>query len=564
MKIYHPLIFLFISLLYTTGTMAEEVSTKENARYHIKRTGIAIKIDGVECKKEWNKAPFIDKLYNHNPTDIGISLNPSEKRLAFENQNLYIFVNKDSKKAISFDNDLKSWEFVSKRNEKSKALAGKLINENKGKAITMPPKGDWSVFEIKSDIHKGIITYSLLERPLKKGEKVRFLGYPFNTTVSVNREASFLGLIKEDNFSLDVSKGNYSGCSGGPVLDTNDKVLGLVAMGYFNEKENNMVFAPAPLEYFKTVIKHYSKGYGKTKFYTKLTGIISPNLEYLGRGKVSQEKAATLKHYRFTYNEEGNLLNIRYFDKNEPDNNSYYGTHEVRYAYLEDQLIRSYYDAEGKKATTYRHYYFGNDIHKEVFQLDKNQNKTSLILKDSSDNQTESGMGSYLFKFQKIDNKTFIQWQFKKDGTPNVLTRYFPFHTTKISVDQKGFLQSIVNVDNNGDPILNINAGYAAVTFDFDEYGNELGWSFHDVQNNLANRNNYLDMDYDFAKVVYDFNWKNKNLGLYNGFKESYFDANNQPTENNKGIHSIHYEYDKNGMFIKMVNYNLDGKEVES
>ncbi len=299
-----------------------------------------------------------------------------------------------------------------------------------------------------------------------------------------------------------------------------------------------------------------------TEYYTNIAGIISPNLEYLGRGKISKAQAKTLKHYRFIYNKR-RLLKIQYFENNQPNDNSYYGTHEVKYNYLKDQLIRSYYNAKGKKASTYRHYYSGGNIHKEVFQLDKNKDRASLILKDSANNQIESGMGSYQFKFHKIDDKSFIQKQFKKDGSANVLTLYFPFYTSKITTQKNGFLHTISNVNDEGDLIMNDSAGYASVIFDFDEFGNELGWSFQNVSGNLSNREDYLGMDYGFAKVVYKFNWENKRLGLHKGFQEVYFDEHNKPTENNKGTHLIKYEYDQSGNFSGMRKYNLDGKEIK-
>ncbi|MCB0383238.1 MAG: hypothetical protein KDD05_08050, partial [Psychroserpens sp.] len=87
----------------------------------------------------------------------------------------------------------------------------------------------------------------------------------------------------------------------------------------------------------------------------------------------------------------------------------------------------------------------------------------------------------------------------------------------------------------------------------------ELGWSFKDVSNNLSNRKNYLDMDYGFAKVVYSFNWENKKLGLHNGFEETYFDMENKPIENDKGIHFIKYIYDENGNYLGLKRFNLDG-----
>ncbi|MBR9914427.1 MAG: hypothetical protein GYB32_06300 [Algicola sp.] len=300
------------------------------------------------------------------------------------------------------------------------------------------------------------------------------------------------------------------------------------------------------------------KKQNKIKYYTNLVGIISPNLEYLGRGEVSAEEAKNLRHYQFVYDSD-RLLKIQYFNKEQPNDNSYYGSHEVRYDYLDNKLIRSYFNANGNKANTYRHYYIGDKIHREVFELDKNNDKITLILKDSLNNQVESGLGSYVFKFEKIDERIFIQTQFKKDGSPNILTSYFPFYNSLISTNKNGFLHSITNVDSQGNLIMNEKAGYASIVFDFDDYGNELGWSFKDASNNLSNRKNYLDMDYGFAKVVYSFNWENKKLGLHNGFEETYFDMENKPIENDKGIHLIKYIYDENGNYLGLKRFNLDG-----
>jgi hypothetical protein len=296
----------------------------------------------------------------------------------------------------------------------------------------------------------------------------------------------------------------------------------------------------------------------QVKYYTNLAGIISPNLEYLGRGEISAEEAKTLKHYQFTY-QNNKILKIQYFDKEQPNDNSYYGTHEVRYVYRDNKLIRSYYNANGDKATTYRHYYLGDNIHHEVFEIDKNNNKTSLILKDSLNNQIESGLGSFVFTFEKIDERNFLQTQFKKNGSPNILTTYFPFYKAKISTIENGYLYSITNVDAEGNLTMNEKTGYAAIVFDFDDYGNELGWSFKDISNNLSSRKDYLNMDYGFAKVVYSFNWENKKLGLHSGFEEAYFDKENKPVENDKGIHLIKYIYDENGNYLGLKRFNLDG-----
>ncbi|MBL7472041.1 hypothetical protein [Robertkochia sediminum] len=308
--------------------------------------------------------------------------------------------------------------------------------------------------------------------------------------------------------------------------------------------------------------RHHAAQGGAVEYYTKLAGIISPYLEFKGRGQITGEETVRLSHYEFTYGPQGELRSIRFFEENEPGNNSYYGTHEVRYTYGTGQRVRTYYDANGNKATTYRHYYSGGNIHKEVFTTDDGD-RTSLVFLDTLGDQVATGMGTYRMEFQRCNERHFIQEQFKKDGTPNILTTYFPLYRTEIRTNESGFLRSIVNLDKNGAVAKSEQAGYARVVFDFDAYGNELGWSFHGIDNNLSDRKAAFDMDFGFAKVVYEFQWKDKKLGLHHGFKEFYYDEQNEPVENNRGVHRIAYVYDDHGNFLRSVAYDLGGREVE-
>nr|WP_298930921.1 trypsin-like peptidase domain-containing protein [uncultured Allomuricauda sp.] len=200
------------------------------------------------------KASFKDSKFDNPHAGSAFLLRYEGKMYACTAKHVLFFAKTDSMKTISFGDELKSWEFVSKMNEKNKVLAGKLINESTNEAITIPPKADWLVFEIQGDIPKDIITYTLREKPLREGEKVHFLGYPYNTAEPVNVVGSFIGLTQEGNLSLDIPKGTYGGCSGGPVLDAKGKLVGLVSMGYFNQKESKMVFEPSSTKHFQSII----------------------------------------------------------------------------------------------------------------------------------------------------------------------------------------------------------------------------------------------------------------------------------------------------------------------
>lgn len=199
---------------------------------------------------------FNNSKFNNPHAGSGFLLKHKGKVYGITAKHVLFFAKTDSMKTISFGNDLKSWEFVSKTSPNKKVVAGKLINENPQEKLEMPPKGDWLIFEIKGKIPDNVAIYSLREESLRIGENVSFLGYPYKNEKHVNVQGTFIGLTKENNLRLDVPKGTYNGCSGGPVLDSQGKLVGIVSMGYFNQKENKMIFEPASLEYFKKVVNN--------------------------------------------------------------------------------------------------------------------------------------------------------------------------------------------------------------------------------------------------------------------------------------------------------------------
>lgn len=197
---------------------------------------------------------FKDSTFNNPHSGSGFLLSYKGKVYGITAKHVLFFAKTEGMKTISFGNSLKSWNFSSKKSPDTSVLAGKLINENPNEPLEMPPKGDWLIFEMTAYIPEDIVIYSLRDEPLKKGESVHFLGYTYKSSQPVNIKGTFIGLTSDNNLSLDVPKGLYGGCSGGPVIDSQGKLVGIVSMGYFNKQENQMIFEPASLAYFREVL----------------------------------------------------------------------------------------------------------------------------------------------------------------------------------------------------------------------------------------------------------------------------------------------------------------------
>ncbi|MEZ4781405.1 MAG: serine protease [Flavobacteriaceae bacterium] len=203
-----------------------------------------------------SKVTFKDTNFNNLHAGSGFVLEYQNKLYAVTAKHVLFFAKTDHMKTISFGDALQSWEFMSKTNPVKKVIAGRLINENPNERLEMPPKGDWLIFELKEDIPEGIAVFSVREQALKPNEPLFFMGYPYKSDAPIKVSGQFLGFTEDHNLRLDVPKGTYNGCSGGPVFDAEGKLVGLVSMGYFNAKDNIMVFEPASLDYFKQIINN--------------------------------------------------------------------------------------------------------------------------------------------------------------------------------------------------------------------------------------------------------------------------------------------------------------------
>lgn len=301
----------------------------------------------------------------------------------------------------------------------------------------------------------------------------------------------------------------------------------------------------------------------KTEYYSKLTGIISPYMEYNPRGEMDFSNVGNNPYYKVVYNSEGNISEISYFNYGENSNDSYFGTHKVKYERYPDSLIRSYFDSNDKNASMSRHYYGGGVIHKEVFTLEPSGTKKTLVFKDTIGERIVTGFGTYEYLWKTKEKNQFEQEQYKKDGTRNLLTTYFPFYKSSITIDKKGHLYSITNLDTiTNSSVLDKNAGYATVIFNFDQFGNEKGWSFHDVDQKLVNRKLFAGMEYGYAKVVYDFEWKNERLGLSKSFAMKFMNNENKPVVSNDSIHSTFFKFDDKENLVSLAYFDVDDQPI--
>jgi hypothetical protein len=201
---------------------------------------------------------FKSPKFDNGHAGSGFLLKYKNQIYACTAKHVLFFAKTDAMKTISFGDDLESWSFVSKTDPEIRISAGKLINEDGTEPLAMPPNGDWLVFGTHTEVPSGIHLFEIRTNVLKVGERLYFMGYPYGSNHPMKVEGSFKGYTEAGNLSLDVPKGTYNGCSGGPVFDDQGQLVGLVSLGYIDQKTDTMVFEPASTEYFKKIIDNSS------------------------------------------------------------------------------------------------------------------------------------------------------------------------------------------------------------------------------------------------------------------------------------------------------------------
>jgi hypothetical protein len=300
-----------------------------------------------------------------------------------------------------------------------------------------------------------------------------------------------------------------------------------------------------------------------TKYFLKLTGVISPYQAYRPRIPITKKEAESTNHYKVNYDSEGRISKIMHFSKGLLNDNSYIGIAVVAMEYKDTLFIRRYYNQNNEPASVWRHYYGRGDqnIYKEIFKLDSVGKRKSLTLYNDKDEQIETEYGTYRFEWKTQEDGSFIQKAFKKNGEVNILMDYFDFLVTHITLDENGYLDLVKNYGKEGKGlVLSEKKKAAYVDFYFDEYGNEASYTFHDEQGNLVNRSDTGFGSYGYAKVKYIR--KTPSKGINEGFETIFFDENNLQTTPSDGIAKQVDYFNDNGDYSATEYYSLNGEKV--
>ena len=140
-------------------------------------------------------------------------------------------------------------------------IIDKLLNEDKSenlKSKTLFEK-DWLVFSIKENKSK-VIPLEFRDTPLVKGEKLYIIGWTRHMKEGAQRVYEF-EFYKTNGTHFLLKKiivpEKMGGLSGGPVVDVNGKLVGIVSTGKFSFWNMEKLISPVGIVELKEFLDNY-------------------------------------------------------------------------------------------------------------------------------------------------------------------------------------------------------------------------------------------------------------------------------------------------------------------
>ncbi len=206
-----------------------------------------------------NRISFHDTNYDKSFVGNAFLIKHNNKLYAVTVKHVFLEAKSPNMNNISIDGHVKEWRVHPNKRPNEYVVLGRLLNADKSEAIDIKVlQKDWLVFEVKEN-HSNLSILTLRETALTQGEKLKAYGCSYSNQASCQQdiyEGSFLAHephnIRVLMPQLDLSK--LRGLSGSPVLDIDNKVVGIVSNVMKSKSGEGFDFSPANLNYLHTVL----------------------------------------------------------------------------------------------------------------------------------------------------------------------------------------------------------------------------------------------------------------------------------------------------------------------
>ena len=243
------------------------------------------------------------------------------------------------------------------------------------------------------------------------------------------------------------------------------------------------------------------------------------------------------------YDENGNQIEICYYDAEMQPMSNIWGYAKIRYKYdSKDRIVEFYaFDQDGAPA-----YENSSGASGARYEYDEDGNLYSVIYLDENGQPIMTKFG-YTIERTKRDTAGNIMEQAYFDERGEPVRCKENYAAVRYAYDRNGNLLETLYLDENGDPCMCI-YGNASVTYEHDEGGNRIMEAYFDEQGRPV----IGKLGFHMIRMEYDDGG--------NCIEKAYFDIQESPMRISSGYAAIRNTYDSYGNVTEESYHDVDGE----
>jgi YD repeat-containing protein len=320
---------------------------------------------------------------------------------------------------------------------------------------------------------------------------------------------------------------------------------------------------------------------GNLKYYRGLLFSETPWDLERGAREITADEAKNINNYKFTWNENNQLVSVEYNRNDTLLNYSSMGAAKITYTYEGDLQIKKFFDEKGQPterdgASTFE------------YKLDSAGMRTALRFLDAAGQPVENRNNIHNFVWSKTTDDMIRELRYNLAGDSVVMNPFCPFFELRFSYNASGYLTRMANYDN--DTLYNCTAencgdvGVSYFLFENTEGGDVKVFSVHNTTGRMSNlywgwakRVNTVDVN-GYVTETAMFDQDDEYLGGKGiPVTQTVYDEHGAPVKRismdkdrnvindpNSGVAVTEFKYDEYGRRTETLRFDKDGKPVEN
>ncbi len=300
-----------------------------------------------------------------------------------------------------------------------------------------------------------------------------------------------------------------------------------------------------------------------------------------GSHEITAEDAKTVNNYKFTYNDNNQLVSVEYNRNDSLLDYSSMGAAKITYTYEGDLQNKHFFNEKNEPTKN-------GGVSVYEYKLDDDGMRVAMRFLDETGQPVENRNKIHNYVWTKLPDGMIREVRYNLAEESIIMNPFCPFYELRFTYDANGFVTRMANYDS--DTLYNCTAencgdiGVSYFLFENNEHGDLESFSVHNTVGQLSNlywgwakRVNVYDANgYTTETAMFDMDDEflgGKNIPV----TQTVYDEHGAPVKRismdkdknvindpDSGVAITEFKYDETGRRIDTLRYDKDGNVVEN